>query len=379
MIFGELLLIPVLNEIDYYPYMYYSIVGMLSTYFVNIYRFYLKAENKGILSFWFDICFFSSNIFLNLFFVVLLGMDVVGLMYSTIICGVIFTMISMLKLIKSSVFIFDKVIFMKLVKYSLPLVPFVLLGMGIETISAIFLNKEVGKDAAGIFYIAITFASIFSTLKESIISAISPWFFKNYETKPEVAHKLIYHLIVAAAISCFLLSVFAFEILFLLSNNDGLIMGWKYIPIILVGYLLIFIGQLFNLPVYHKATENKLLIVGSLVGFVATFLFSYFFAERGLVAASLSKTFGYLLMTVFFIWMAIKVNFKVDFYRILRVLIVFIPLFFVNFLDFDYYIILFFKIVISLLLISYFFRLMMRNYIGVRRKYLNLMKGSNRW
>lgn len=138
LIFGQYLLKTILNDIDFYPYMFYSIVGLFFSFIVNLYRFYLKASQKGKQSFWFDILFFSSNIILNLVFVVLLKTDVIGIIYSTIICGVIFSFIAFFQFTKEAKFSFDKKILKSLLNYSLPLVPFILLGMGIETTSTFF-------------------------------------------------------------------------------------------------------------------------------------------------------------------------------------------------------------------------------------------------
>lgn len=372
--YGETLLKQILNDISYYPYMYYSLIGMIVLFTVNLYRYYLKSIHKGVQSFWFDIIFFASNIALNLFFVVILKTDVVGLMYSTIICGSIFTVVALYNFIKVSSFSIDFEIIKELLKYTLPLVPFILLGMGIETVSTFFLNKEIGKEATGIFYIAVTFAAIFSTLKESVVAATSPWFFEHYEKKGDLIHKFIYDLIWGGAILCLIISIFSFEILSLLSSNDDLIVSWQYIPILLIGYLVVFIGQIYNLPVYYKGNKNNLLVVGSFIGFITTFVFCFFFSKYGILAASLSKTFGYLTMTIFFLRITKVVNFKVNYPRLILTLTIFIPLFFLNFLPINYIVLLTIKISLTLFILYQFISSLLKRYIGMKRLFVKYFK-----
>ncbi len=370
--FGQYILKTILNDIDFYPYMFYSIVGLFFSFIVNLYRFYLKASQKGKQSFWFDILFFSSNIILNLVFVVLLKTDVIGIIYSTIICGVIFSSKAFFQFTKEAKFSFDKKILKSLLNYSLPLVSFILLGMGIETTSTFFLNKEIGKEATGIFYIAVTFAAIFSTVKESIIAAITPWFFEYYGKRMDLIYKLINHLIIGGAILCFGISVFSYEVLSILSSNPNLVVSWKYIPILLIGYYTVFVGQIYNLPIYQQKNKNNRLIIGSLVGFLATFMFCYFYAQHGIIAAVISKTIGYGLMTVVFLYIASLLKFKVNYIGIVLTMLIFVPMFFINFLPLDYKLLLPLKILMSVIVIWYLTNSILKSYIGVKKKYILL-------
>lgn len=372
--FGQLILGKVLNDIPFYPYIQYSVIGLIFSLFVNLYRNYLKATHKGRASFVFDTAFFLSNIVLNLFFVVVMKTDVIGIIYSTVICGVIYSAISIYQFLKVSTFSFDKEILKSLLRYSVPLLPYIWLGLGIETVSTFFLNYEIGKDASGIFYIAVTFAGIFSTIKESIISAITPWFFEFYNSKKYLISKLVNHILWAGAIFCFGISVFSYEALHILSNNPNLIDGWMYVPLLVIGYLIVFVGQIYNLPIYHKMTQNKWLILSSVSGFLVTFLMAYLLTEKlALYGAVISRTIGYTIMTIVTLWISIRIaKFEVNFFKILFTILLFIPLFFVNYLPLPYIYLLIIKVVVSLFVVFTFLRSILKEYIGVRRKYVTI-------
>ena len=148
--FGESCLKFFLNDISFHPYMFYSILSIFFTFIVTLYSSYLKAIQDGKKSFAFDILYYSTNIILNLVFVVVFKFNVIGLIYSTIISGIIFSFISIIKIKKYTIYIFDKEIFKSILNYSAPLIPYIWLGMGIETISTIYLNIEQGSEISGI-------------------------------------------------------------------------------------------------------------------------------------------------------------------------------------------------------------------------------------
>ena len=93
LIFWETLFVNVLNDISFYPYLFYSIIAIVVTCVIDIYKAYLKAMEYGSASFKFELFYYGTNILLNLFFVVIIGTDVIGLVYSTLICGTVFTLI----------------------------------------------------------------------------------------------------------------------------------------------------------------------------------------------------------------------------------------------------------------------------------------------
>ncbi|WP_020528436.1 lipopolysaccharide biosynthesis protein [Flexithrix dorotheae] len=372
LLFGSFFLKPILNNIPFYPYIFFSLIGILFNFLVDLYRVYLKATHQGKASFIFDMAFYSSNILLNLFFVVVLKKDVIGIIYSTIVCGFVFSSISIFKLFKVSSFSIKKSILFPVINYVLPLIPFIWLGMGVETVSTLFLNMEEGKEVSGIYYIAITFATIFSAIKESIISAISPWFFEFYQSKKYLINKLFIHIILAGAIINMGISIFSFEVLTILSSKKSLVEAWKYIPLLNIGHLIIFIGQLLNLPMYYTKSKTSYLILANLGGFITTFIISFLITESyGIQGAVISKTSGYFIMTVISGIISINfMKFDINYFNIFIIVLFTTVLSYLNFLPFNYPLLLSLKIFISLVLLFFFLKLVLKSYFGVKRLFL---------
>ena len=87
---GQYFLGPILKDISYYPYVFvYTLCIPLNTV-VDTCRVYLKARHKGVQVFILDTSFYSFNILLNLFFIIILKWDVLGLIFGTFLNIVIF-------------------------------------------------------------------------------------------------------------------------------------------------------------------------------------------------------------------------------------------------------------------------------------------------
>lgn len=373
-IFGNIILAPILNDIPFFPYMFYSILALLFTSIVDVYKGYLKATHKGKMSFWFEIAYFGANIGLNLFFVVFFRMNVIGLILSTFICGIFFSLYVFYAEFKGFRFYYNKIFAKKFLIYSLPLIPFSLLGFLLSNIDSFMLNSIRGVEASGLYYISLTFAGIFATIKESILSAITPWFFEFYETKKELIKKLVIHVFMAGAILSIGISLFSLEVLKVLSNNPDLIDGWRYIPLINIGYLIVFIAQLINLPVYYQKNKTSFLILANFGGFIATFIVAFLFIDKlGIYGAVISKTVGYTVMTIIIVQISKNVmDFKINFIQVLLILFATILLSFLNYLPIHYLYLISLKISIFLLLILFFLRTILRNYFGVKRNFVLL-------
>ena len=255
--------------------------------------------------------------------------------------------------------------------YSAPLIPYMWLGIGIETVSTIFLNVEQGKEESGIYYIALTFCSIFSTIKGSIILAITPWFFEFYKTKIAFIKKVFIDIIIFSAIIGFVYLCFHLKF-FLFYRVNMNIEAWKYIPTISLGFLIVFIGELVNLPIYYEKEKTKLLILANLGGIIVTFILSYLLTFKfGINGTIIARTSGYLLMTIIFIIISKKaMDFQLNYFVISLIIISSLVLFHLNFLPFNYLLLFIIKFFISIFILFSFLRLMLKKYYRTKRLYI---------
>ncbi len=305
---GKFILKPVLNDISFYPYMLVAIIALPFTALFDFYKQLKKAEQQGYKAFLAEMLYYGANILFNLLFVVFFKMDALGIILSTLVVAVLFAIylfVFEIKIISSG---FSWSLLKSLLKYSLPVFVFILFGIFMENTDRLFLNYKVNASSSGIYYIALTFASIFSILKESVNSSLTPWFYKQYENKQYKEIENIFRLIlVSMTIIAIILSWFGYEILYILSNNSELLAAYEYIPFTLLGLYVVFIGQTFNLFVFYEISKTKYLIWSNLFGFITNFVLCWFLIpvmyEKG---AAISRLIAFVVMTLIQIIVGLK-------------------------------------------------------------------------
>lgn len=309
LIFGEWVLEPVLNDIDFYPYMWVSVIALLFSGVVENYMAYLKAQHKGKASFGFELSYYGCNIALNLLFVVGFKMDVIGLIYSTLLSGVIFCIYVFFHVRKAFSWSIDRDIAGKLLSYALPLVPFTLLGILLTTTDRFLLNSFIGKEASGIFYLAFTMGAVYSTMKEAMYTSFTPWFYQHFaKDNYALIRKIMSYLITGSAIICLGISLFSYEVLTVISSKKEFVQAWKYVPFISSGFLIVFAGQLFSLPIFHSK-QTKHFWLGNLGGFLVTAGGGYvLIRDYGFYGILVAKVLGYAVMVLIQYWLAIRLS-----------------------------------------------------------------------
>jgi O-antigen/teichoic acid export membrane protein len=305
---GPFFLKPVLNQIPFFPYMTIVLVAMPFIAVFELLKSYLVATHQGSKTFVLVMLYFGSNIFLNLVFVVFFKTGVLGLLLSTFIVAVCFSVYSFFAFFSKADLKFNKRIFKIILSYSLPLIPFALLGNLMEGLDKFVLNAKYGFGVSGIYYIALVFASIFSVLKESINSAFTPWFFEHMkDVSQEYVNYIVNILFAGACILALAVGWFSHEVLLVLSSNPELITAWKYIPGTVLALVIVFLGQISNLITFYYQKNVKYLFFsnmgGAIIGFVfCLFLFNYW----GILAAVGVRIVAFTTMTLIQILVSYK-------------------------------------------------------------------------
>jgi O-antigen/teichoic acid export membrane protein len=169
-----------------------------------------------------------------------------------------------------------------------------------ESVDKFFLNANSGTQSSGIYYIALTFASIFSSAKESIINAFTPWLFGNIKEKGETEIAKIMNLIFFG-VGLFALGIawFSKEALTLISSNPDFIQAYKYIPFTVMGLYIIFLGQLYNIKTFYYGKYNRYLFLATALGIVADIIACYFLVKPyGIQGAVISRVIAFTVHVV---------------------------------------------------------------------------------
>ena len=304
---GPYILGPILKDIPFYPYVLIGLITLPLNSLIDTARAYFKSIHEGRKAFLLDICFFSSNILFNLIFVVGLGYDVLGLFLGVLSNTILFSIILIVVFYSKFTFRFKPKVWKGMVKYAVPLLPFVFLNVVFESIDKLFLNANNGSSDSGIYYLALTFAAIFSSFKEAIISALTPWVFENMKTSIANISRVFNVILLTAGILGFLISLFSQEVLTLLSSKPEFIEAYRYVPFAIISFYIIFLGQLFNIKTLYFGNYHKFLFVATSLGIVSEIIACYFLIPLyGLTGAIVSRVIAFSMQTILFVYYSKK-------------------------------------------------------------------------
>jgi O-antigen/teichoic acid export membrane protein len=303
LLIGPFLLKPVLKDIPFYPYVFIGLITIPINTFIDIARSYFKAVHEGKKVFILDMSFYSMNIMFNILFVVGFGFDVLGILLGVLVNTLLFTIILIVLFYRKFSISYDKKLVTEILKYSIPLVPFIILNMIFDSVDKFFLNSEIGVEASGIYYIALTFAAIFSSVKESIISALTPWVYAKINSQVHAISKAFNMVIVIIGFIGICVSFLANDILTILSSNSELLAASKYIPLVVISFYIIFLGQLLNIKTYYFGNYSKLLFIATLIGIIVEIISCYFLIpEYKILGAALSRILAFSAQTLLFLY-----------------------------------------------------------------------------
>lgn len=367
---GKILLKPLLGEIDFYPYMFFSLLTIPLTSIFDFYRAFLKSINIGKRVLFLELSYYGGNILFNLIFVVIYKMGVIGIIYSTLVVGVIFAIYFFIRNVHQFLLKLDFNILKPLLKYSFPLFIYILLGIILESTDRIFLNNIKGVNISGVYYIALTFATVFSAVKEAFNSAFIPWFFKNktdYSTRE--INKVFYFIIIGAGIFCAGISMFGYEVLYLLSNNPDLVDAAKYIPLTVYSLFVVFVGQLYNIPVLYDIKLSRTLIYSNLTAIIISVALSYFlipvYGEYGSLFARLA---AFSVMTIIQLIICSQIaKHRVNYFIIAGISSLFFCISFICYLPVDYIYLLVLKITTTIIISVIFLYFVNKEYKIISR------------
>ncbi len=222
LIWGHIILRPILSDILFYPFIFWAVVSVPFRSMIDVYRIFLKANHEGKRAFVLDMGYFGCNIALNLIFVIFFGLHALGIILSTVVSNLVFVVILWFVFYRRISYSINFSTIKLLLKYSVPLIPFAVLNSLLDNTDKMFLNSKLGSSTSGIYYIAITFASIFSVAKEAITNALTPWMFEAFKTKSTILIRdVIYSVFLVTGFLAVIVSWYSREVLMLLSSNPS--------------------------------------------------------------------------------------------------------------------------------------------------------------
>ena len=361
---GPWMMRPFLNDIEFFPYIAITACTLpfVATYLV--YKNYLQATHQGARFVKMDLLYFGCNVGFNLLFVTVFQMGVKGILVSSLVSSAAFAMYSYFAFLRKTNLRFNRQVLREGLHFSLPLVPYAMLGVLLDSTDKLMLNAKLGKDASGLLYIATMLGAMFTVLRESAYHAIVPWFYQQYEKLPAVYTRRVLH--VAFGGMCVLavgISLFSHELLLLLSSNDELIHSFRYTPVIVNTALVVFLGQLLNMGVMYFKRYVRYLFITTVVAIPVNIILSYFLIDRlGIYGAALSNFAAMSAMTVVLAFLGHRSGFRLNYAYFITACACSVGLSFVALAPLEFWSLFGLKVLIILVLIAGYYAYVARHF-----------------
>ena len=293
----EIVFILVLNV---YMFAFWSIILM-------IFRLQQKPNKYGFSS-----IASSVLLFLLLIFAAYSYSTFESLMYARLIYFFILFLIATGLLTKMNLlkFIFDKHLFIRLLKFSLPTVVFSITSMIVSSSDRFFIKHYLNIDYVGIYSGILQLCAVVNLLGASINSAWMPWLFENLNQKSAQINRKIVQ-ITYLIITIFLLIGIVYYILFPFFAD--ILLTPDFIPYFNISFCLIF-AYIFNTiyylisPYIYYAGKTKFNGLIGIAVVVINLTLNYFLIPLyGIQGAALVFFISWLLQLILFWGFSIKV------------------------------------------------------------------------
>lgn len=355
-----------LNQIPFYPFMFIYVLTIPFNSLIEIYKYYLVSKHEGKKTMWLNLYFFVTQVVINVILVAGFKLHVMGIIYGILINSVIFSIYAWYVFFRKVQWQLNQDLMQKLIAFSLPLLPFALLNMLLTNVDRLMLNNRSDTEAGGMYYIAITFSSVFSTIKESVVLAVTPWLYETMEVKPDVVRKALVLIFMGVSIAAVGVSWFSKEVLMILSSKQIFVEAYMYIPIGVLAFYIIHLGQLFSIKTFYLGNYSKYLWVTTAVGIAINYVAGYFLIpEYNIYGAIFAKLIGYIALVATAIYLSnldAKLKNIYDVKSLAIVLAATSLLIVMPYLQFDFWVMLLLKVVAYLVLTVTFFVYVARHY-----------------
>ncbi len=263
-ILGRKIFDTLLPGVNFYPYVFFGLLTIWMRPIYFLYQRILQAKQDGMKVAYLDFCFTLINVGLTVFFVVVLKQKAEGVIKAQTITAFIIAVGIAFVFLRKLKWKFNKEIFDKTMRYSLPLIPHSLAGTTTTMIDRFVINKNLGTSSVGIYNIAFQFGNIANIITAAFNQAYTPWFNQNVKNnKMEAIKKVAFLSTLAFSVVAMGLSLFSGEVLAVFAKGDFL-KGVEYVPYLAFGYVLNGVYFLFATDLFYDISgggSRKLAVI----------------------------------------------------------------------------------------------------------------------
>lgn len=275
----------------------------------------LRAEERPVGFSLFRILRFSLELILNIVFVVILKLEVVGILYANLVASILNLLIMIPIAWRYLNFKVDISLFREVVAFGLPFLPNGIAFMTIEMIDRFLVTKFLGKDVLAFYHANYKFATVLLFLIVGFRNAWQPFFLKiaNDRSSRRIYSRILnYYLLLAGSISVLmtffvrdLLTFHYFNAFYILGKNYWA--GISFIPWIVLSYFFFGIYTIFT-PAFYITKKSKFMVLFTGSGALLNIICNVVLLPRiGIWGAVIATIAAYAIMTVLILLVAQRI------------------------------------------------------------------------
>lgn len=292
----------IFKSVDFYPYYAYTLLGAFFSVFSIIPKVYYQIKEKANIFILISIGQFVLNTGLVIWFLIYNEEGAFGMIKGRMLGNLIFLPLMIYLLSTIINFTINKNIIKEGLKFSLPLIPNIIIAWILNLSDRIFIERYFTLTEVGIYSLGYKIAGVMNLVAASFKKAYNPLFYKlaNSQNQIQANKKLYtYNKLFSGIIflGLFFISLFAKEIITSLFN-ESYQEAYLVIPLIALSYLISQNSGLFNLMLYQEKAVKKLMFVSIIAGVLNLALNYLLIPIHGIYGAAFATILSFLLMFI---------------------------------------------------------------------------------
>jgi O-antigen/teichoic acid export membrane protein len=296
LLFNSILISWFFEGVSFYPVVLTTLLTLAFLSLHNIHQNILQGMQRGKKLTVINLAVFGLQVGLNLLFIGFLKFGAFGVLLSSLIINVGYTIFMMLDLRKSRLITLciDIEILREALKYSIPIIPHNLSTNIASFAARVFINQSGSLAYVGLYSVATQFAMLIDTIQASVNQAFAPWFFEMMNKKDETGKKdiveLSHFLLIIYSMVYMVIGLFSQEVIIMMTNRTYYL-AWTVIPILVMAFSVKSIYYFYiNILFYYKDAARKIFIatiIGSFADIMIAFALVPVFGMYGAAVAFL--------------------------------------------------------------------------------------------
>lgn len=212
--------------------------------------------------------------------------------------------------IRGKLKVFDKYFAIDAIKYNLPLIPYYLSMVLLNSSDKIMIQKIYSYEEAALYSVAYSISMMIFIVSGALNLSIQPWLFKQLKNKETIKKTSFLKIsTILVSVCCLLVIIIAPELITIIGGKEYLNASWVMPPLILSVLVMFIYQQFVNVLFYYKKT-NIILFVSILAATLNIILNSIAIPIYGFIVAGYTTWFSYIIVMLLYCTFMKKICFK---------------------------------------------------------------------